>query len=154
MDCSTPGFPVLHQLPEPAQTHVHWVSDAMQPSHPLPSPSPAFNLSENQGLFQWVGSLHQLAKRLEFQLQHHPSNEYSGLISFRTDWFDLLAVQGNLKSCLQHHSSKASIFGTQLSLWSNSHIHTQLLEKPQLWLDGPLLAKSCLCFLKCCLGWS
>ena len=69
-------------------------------------------------------------QRLEFQLQHHSSNEYLGLISFRIDWFDLPAVPRNLKSLLQHHSSKASIFGAQLSLWSNSHIHTWLLEKP------------------------
>ena len=71
MDCSTPGFPVHHQLPEPTQTHVHWVGDAIQPSHPLSSPSPpVFNLSQHQGLFQWVGSSHQLAQVLEFQLQH------------------------------------------------------------------------------------
>ena len=78
-------------------THIHWVSDASQLSHPLSSASsPAFNLSQHQGLFQWVGSLHEVAKVLE--LQHHsPSNEYSGLISFRIDWFDLLAVQGTVK---------------------------------------------------------
>ena len=70
MDCSTPGFPVHHQLPEFTQTHVHWFGDAIQPSHPLSSPSPPFNLSEHQGLFQWVSSLHQVAKVLEFQLQH------------------------------------------------------------------------------------
>ena len=71
MDCSTPGFPVLHHLPEFAQTHVHRVSDAMQPSHPLPFPSlPAFNLSQHQGLFQWVGPSHQMDKVLELQLQH------------------------------------------------------------------------------------
>ena len=71
MDCSMPGFPVLHYLPEFAQTHVHWVGDAVQPSHHLSSPSPpAFNLSQNQGLFQWVSSSHQLAKVLELQLQH------------------------------------------------------------------------------------
>ena len=70
-NCSTPGFPLLHQLPELAQTHVHWVGDAIQPSHPLLSPSPpAFNLSQHQGLFQWVSSSHQVAKALEFQLQH------------------------------------------------------------------------------------
>ena len=69
-DCSTPGFPVHHQLPEPAQIHVHWVGDASQPSHPLSSPSPAFNLSQHQGLFKWVSSLHQVAKGLELQLQH------------------------------------------------------------------------------------
>ena len=83
MDCSTPGFPVHYQLPELAQTHVHWVRDAIQPSHSLSSPSlPAFNLSQHQGLFQGVSSLHQVAKVLEFQLQISPSNEYSGLISF------------------------------------------------------------------------
>ena len=108
MDCSTPGFPVHHQLLELAQTHVHRVSDAIQPSHPLLSASPpAFNLSQHQGLFQGVSSSHQVAKVLE--LQHQSSNEYSGLISFNIDWFDLLAVQGTLKSLLQHHSSKASI---------------------------------------------
>ena len=71
MDYSTPGFPVHHQLPELTQTHVHRVGDAIQPSHPLSSPSPpAFDLSQYQGLFQWVSSLHQVAKVLEFQLQH------------------------------------------------------------------------------------
>ena len=71
-DCSTPDFPVLHHLLELAQTHVHWVGDAIQPSHPLLSPSPpTFNLSQNQGLFQWINSLHEVAKVLEFQLQHH-----------------------------------------------------------------------------------
>ena len=110
MDCSTPGLPVHHQLPELTQIHVHWVGDAIQTSRPLSSPSPpAFNLSQHQGLFQWVSSSHQVAKVLELQLQHQPSNEYSGLISFRIDWFDLLAVQRTLRSLLQHHSSKASI---------------------------------------------
>jgi len=72
MDCSTPGLPVHHQLPEFTQTHVHWVGDAIQPSHPLSSPSPpALNLCQHQGLFQWVSSSHQVAKVLEFQLQHH-----------------------------------------------------------------------------------
>ena len=110
MDHSTPGFPVLQDLPELAQTQVHWVGDAIQPSHPLSSPSPAPNPSQHQGLFQWVNSLHEVAKVLEFQLQHSPSNEHPGLISFRMDWMDLLAVQRTLKSLLQHHSSKASIF--------------------------------------------
>ena len=110
MDCSMPGFPVLHHLPELAQTHVHWVSDDIQTSRPLSSPSPpAFNISQHQGLFQWVSSSHQVAKVLELQLQYQPYNEYSGLISFRIDWFDLVAVQGTLKGLLQHHSSKASI---------------------------------------------
>ena len=110
MDCSSPGLPVHHQLPEFTQTHVHWVGDAIQSSHPLSSPSPpAFNLSQHQGLFKWVSSFHQVAKVLEFQLQHQSFNEHSGLTSFRMDWLDLLAVQGTLKSLLQHHSSKASI---------------------------------------------
>ena len=82
MDCSTPGLPVHHQLLEFTQTHVHWVSDAIQPSHPLSSPSPpAFNLSQHQGLFKWVSSSHQVAKVLEFQLQHQ-----SFQLIFRTDF--------------------------------------------------------------------
>ena len=114
---STPGLPVRHQLSEFTETHVHWVSYAIQPSHPLLSPSPpAFNLSQHQGLFKWVSSSHQVAKVLEIQLQHQPFQWIFGLISFRMNRFDLLAVQGTLKSLLQHHSSKASLFGTQLSL--------------------------------------
>ena len=92
-------------------TPTHWVSDAIQPSHPLLSPSPpAPNPSQHQVLFQWVNSSHEVAKVLEFQLQHQSFNEHPGLISFRMDWLHLLAVQGTLKSLLQHHSSKASIF--------------------------------------------
>ena len=110
IDCSMPGYSVLHCLLEFAQIHVHWVGEAIQPSHPLlPPSSPAFHLSQHQGLFQWVSSSHQVTKVLELQFGISPSNEYSGLISFRIDWFDLLAVQGTLKSLLQHHSSKASI---------------------------------------------
>ena len=114
MDFSTPGFPVPYQLPELAQTHVHRVSDAIQPSHPLPSPSPpALNLSHYQGLFKRASSSHQvsqsIAKYCSFSCSICPSNEYSGLISFRMDWLDLLAVQGTLKSLLQHHSSEESI---------------------------------------------
>ena len=110
MDCSTPGLPVHHQLPEFAQTHVHRVSDAIQLSHPLSSPSPpAFNLSQHQGLFQWVSSLHQVAKVLEFQLQHQSFQWILRVDVFRIDWFGLLAVQGTLKSLLQHCSSKAAI---------------------------------------------
>ena len=111
MDCSTPGFPALHHLLELVQTHVHWVSDAIQPSHhPLLSLSlPAFNLSQHQGLFQWVGFQIRWSNYWSFSFSISPSNEYSGLISFRIDWFDLLAIQGTLKSLLQHHSSKASV---------------------------------------------
>ena len=78
---------------------VHWISDAIQPSHPLSPSSPfAFSVFQHQGLFQWVGSSHQVAKVLEFRLQISPSNTHSGLIFLRVDWFDLLAVQGTLKS--------------------------------------------------------
>ena len=128
MDCSWPDLPVHHQLPELTETHVHRVGDAIQLSHPLSSPSPAFNLSQHQGLFRWVSSLHQVAKVLEFQLQHQSSNEHSGLISFRMDWLDLLAVQGT------HNSLQfKSIISLGLSFLyspSNSHIHAWLLEKP------------------------
>ena len=87
MDCSTPGFPIHHQLLELAQTHIHWVGDSIQPTHPLLSPSPpAFNLSQHQHLFQWVSSSHQVAKVSELQLQHQSFHEHSGLISFMTDW--------------------------------------------------------------------
>ena len=121
MDCSTPGFPVHHQLPEPAQTHVRRIGDAIQPSHPRLSPSPpAFNLPQHQSLFQWVSSSHQVAKVWSFSLSTSPSNEFSGLISFRINWFDLLVVQETLKSLLQHHSSKASI------LWHSALFLVQL----------------------------
>ena len=104
MDCSTPGFPVLHHLTELAQTQVHWVRDAIQPSRPLSSPClPAFSLSQHQGHFQWVGSLCiRWPKYWSFTFSTSLSNGYSGLISFRMDWLDLLAVQGILKSILQH----------------------------------------------------
>ena len=113
MDCSKPGFPFLQyhqQLPSISQTHVHWVNDAIQPSHSLSPPSPlALHLSQHQGCFQWFSSSHQVAKYWSFSFSISPSSEYSGLISFRMDWLDLLEVQGTLKSLLQHHSSKASI---------------------------------------------
>ena len=112
MDCSTQGFPVHHQLPEPTQTSVHRFSDAIQSFHPLLSPSPAYNLFQHQCLFKnmlFVSVLHiRWPKYWSFSFNIRPSNEYSGLISFRIDWFDLLAVQGTLKSLLQHHGSKAS----------------------------------------------
>ena len=121
MDCSTPGLPVHHQLPELTQTHVHWVSDAIQPSHPLSPPSPpAFNPSQHQGLFQWVGSSHLVAKVLELQPQNQSFHEHSGLISFRIDWFDLLVVQGTLKSLLQCYNSNASV------LWPSAFFTVQL----------------------------
>ena len=92
MDCSMPGLPVHHQLPEFTQTHVHWVGDDIQPSHPLPTLSPAFNLSQYQGPFQWVSSLHQVAKALELHFQHQSFHEYSGLISLGwTGWISWLS---------------------------------------------------------------
>ena len=110
MNHSTTGLPVHHQLLEFTQTHVHLVCDAIQPSHPLSSPSsPGHNPSQHQRLFQWVTSSHQVAKVLEIQLQHQSFQEHPGLISYRMDWLHLLVVQGTLKSLLQHHSSKASI---------------------------------------------
>ena len=141
MGCRRPGFPVLHQLPELAQIHVHRVGDVIQPSHPLSSPyPPAFNFSQHQGLFQWVSSSIRWPKYWSFSFSISPSNEYSGLISFRMDWFDLLAVQGTLKNFLQHHGSKASIlwclvfFIVQLS-------HPYLTTRKTIALDRPLLAK-------------
>ena len=115
MDGSKPGLPVHHQLLELAQTHVHWVGDTIQPSHPLSSPSLAFNLSQHQGLFIWW------PKYWSFSFSISPSSEYSGLISFRIDWFDLLAVQGTLKSLLRQ-LMKASIFWhTAFSVLQLSH---------------------------------
>jgi len=103
-------LPCLHHLPELAQTHVHWVGDAIQPSHPLSSPTPpAFNLSQHQGLFYESALCIRWPQYWNFSFSISPSNEYSGLISFRIDWYDLLAVQGTLKNLLQYHSSKASI---------------------------------------------
>ena len=108
IDCSTPGFPVLHYLPEFAQTHVHWVSDATQPSHPLSSPSPpAINLLSIRVFSNESALCIKWPKYWSFSFSISPSNEYSGPISFRMDWMDLLAVQGTLKSLLQHHSSTA-----------------------------------------------
>ena len=110
MDCNMPGFPTHHQLQEFAQTHVYRVSDIILPSHPHLSPfPPAFNLFQHQGLFQ-KSVLHiKWPKYWSFSFRISPSNEYSGFISFRIDWFHLFAVQGTLKSLLQHHNSKASI---------------------------------------------
>jgi len=110
MNRSTPGLPVHHQLLEVTQTHVHRVSDAVQPSHPLSTPSPlAPNPSQHQGLSS-ESTLHmRWPKSWSFSFSIIPSNEPPGLISFRMDWLDLLAVQGTLKGLLQHHSSKASI---------------------------------------------
>ena len=112
MNRSTPGLPVHHQLPEFTETHVHRVSDAIQPSHPLLSPSPpAINPSHHQS-FPMSQLFAQVTKVLKLQFQNFsisPSHEYLGWISFRIHWLDLLAVQGTPRSLLQHHSLKASI---------------------------------------------
>ena len=125
MDCSSPALPVHHQLLEFTQTHVHRVGDAIQPSHPLSSPFLPPSIFPSIRVFSNESVLHiRWPKCCSFSFSISPSNEYSGLISFR---MDLLAVQGTLKSLLQHHSSKASI------LWHSVffiHIHIQLLEKP------------------------
>ena len=138
MDCSTPGFPGHHQLPDFAQIHVHWVGNAIQPSHPLcplllPSIFPSIRVFSNESVLciRWP-------KYWSFSFSISPSKEYSELISFRIDWFDLLEVQGTLKSLLQHHSSKALIlqhwafFMVQLS-----HLY-MTTGKTMLWLDRPL----------------
>ena len=121
MNHSTSGLPVHHQLPEFTQTHVHWVGDAILPSHPLssflllPSIFPSIMIFSNESVLciRWP-------KYWDFSFSISPSNEYSGLISFRMDWLDSLADQGTLKSFLQHHSSKASI------LWCSAYFIVQL----------------------------
>ena len=146
MNLSTPGLPVHHQLLEFTQTHVHWVGDAIQPSHPLssllllPSIFPSIRVFSNESALciRWP-------KYWSFSFKISPSNEHPGLISLRMDWLDLLAVQGTLKNLLQHHSSKASIlqcsafFIVQLS---HPHMTTSIHD---YWknhsLDRPLLAK-------------
>ena len=109
MNRSTAGLPIHHQLPEFTQTHVHRVSDAIQRSHPLSSPSPAPSPSQDQGIYNESTLLMRWPKYWSFSFSIIPSKEHPGLISFRMDWLDLLAVQGTLKSSLQHHSSKASL---------------------------------------------
>ena len=110
MNCSIPSLPVHHQLPESTQTHVHWVGDAIQPSHPLSIPSLPASIFPSIRVFSNESDLHiRWPRYWSFSFSISPSNEYSGLISFRMDWLDLLAVQETLKSLLKHHSSKASI---------------------------------------------
>ena len=109
MDNSMPGLPIHHQLLEFTQTHVCWVSNTIQASHPLLSPSPpTFNLSQHKGLFQWLSPSHQIEKVLEVQLQHQSFQWIFSIDFFRMDLLDILGFQGTLKSLLQHHSSKAS----------------------------------------------
>ena len=126
MDSSTPGFPALHYLPEVAQTHIHWVGDAIQPSHPLlyllllPSIFPSIRVFSNESVLCIRYWKKYWPKYWNFSFSISPSNEYSALISFRIDWFDLHEVQGTLKSLLQYRSSKASI------LWHSAFFMVQL----------------------------
>ena len=114
MDCSTPCFPVLDHLLKLAQTHVHWVSDVIQPSRPLSCPSPAFNLSSIRG-FSNESDIHiRWPKYWSFSFSINPSNEYAGLVSLKIDWFDLLAVQGTLKSSLTSHFKNISFLAFSL----------------------------------------
>ena len=128
MDCSLPGFPVHHQLPGLVQTRVHQVGDAIQPSHPLlllPSIFPSIRVFSNESVLciRWP-------KYWSFSFSISPSNEYSGLISFRIDWLDLLAVQGTLKRLLQYHRSKVSILQwSAFFIIQLSHPYTWQLEK-------------------------
>ena len=131
-DCSMPGFPVLHHLLEFAQTHAHWVSDAIQLSYPLsPTSPPALNLSQHQGLFQWVGSLYLVAKVLELQFQHQFFQRIlnSWFPLGLTGWISLLS-KGFLRAFFNITVQKNQFFSAQPSLSSNSHIHIWLLEKP------------------------
>ena len=123
MNCRMPGLPVHHQLPEFTQTHVHRVGDTIQPSHPLFSPSPPAPIPPSIRIFSNESTLPmRWPKYWSFSFSISPSNEHPGLVSFRMDWLDLLAVQGTLKSLLQHHSSKASI------LWCSAFFTVQLLH--------------------------
>ena len=130
MNHRMPGLPVNHQLPWFTQTHVHQVDDDIQTSHPLSCPSPpALNLSQHQGLFQWVSSSHQGPKYWNFSLNISTSNEHPVLISFRMDWLDSLQSKG-LLSVFSNTTVQKQFFGAQLSSQSNSHIYTWPLEKP------------------------
>ena len=121
MNHSTQGLPVHHQLPEFTQTHVHWVSDAILPSHPLLSSSLLSSIFPSIRVFSNQSALRiRWPKYSSFSFNISPSNEHPGLISFRVNWMDLLTVQGTLRSLLQHHSSKASI------LWCSAFFRVQL----------------------------
>ena len=131
MNCTTPGLPAHHQLPELPQTHVYWVGDAIQPFHPViafSSHLQSFPASWSFPVSQLFASSGQ--KYWSFSFSISTSNEYSGLVSFCIDCFDLLAIQRTLKTLLSTMVRKHQVFSAQRSLWSNSHIHIWLLEKP------------------------
>ena len=148
MDCSTSSLPVLHCLLEFALTHVHWVNDAIQPSHPLSFPSPSvFNLSQHQSLFQWVVLCVRWSKYGSFSFSTSSFHEYLGLVFFRIDSFDLFTIQGTLKHLLQQHNSKASILGcSTFFMVQLSHLY-MTTGKTMALIIGHLSAKRCLCFL-------
>ena len=151
MDCNAPGFPALHHLPVCSDScpSSQWCHPTIS-SSVTPSP-PAFDLSQHQGLFQWVGSSIRWPKYWSFSFNISPSNEYSGLISFRIEWF-ALAVQGILRSHLQHHSSKTIILRhSAFFMVQISHLY-MTTGKTIAWQNRPLLAKWCLWFLICYLG--
>ena len=155
MDCSTPGFSVLHHLPELAQTHIHWVGDAIQPSHPLLSPSPpALNLSQHQGLFQWVGSSHQVAKGLQLQCQHR-SFQWIFRVDLFLDWLARSPCSPRDSQESSPTPPSKSISSFVLSLLSAlTHISIYDCWKNHSFnLYGPLLAKWRLRYLIYCLGW-
>ena len=157
MDCSTPGFPVHHQLPELSQTHVHCIGDTIQPPHPLSSPSPStFNLSQHQGLFQRVGSLHQVVKVLEFQL-HHQDFQWIRT-NFLQDWlvgFPCSPRDSQASSTLQIKSINTSA----LSFLYSPTLFTVQLSYPYMTtgktiaLTRQTFVGNTICFLICCLGW-
>ena len=153
--CSMPSHCVPHHLPEFAQIHVHCIGDAIQPSDPLTPSSPsALDLSQHQGLFQLVVCLHQMTKILELQLQHQSFQWMFRVDRLKINWFDLLAVQGTLRSLLQHHSSKA------LVLWRSAFFTVQLSQpymttgKTVALTVWTFVCRVCLCFLTHCLGLS
>ena len=153
MDYSKPGFPVLHYLLEFAQTHVHWIGDAIQPFHPLSDSSPpALSISQHQGFFQWVSSLHQVAKVLELQLQHQ-SFQWIFKIDFLYYWlvFAPCSPSDSQESSPILQFENHQFFGAQSSFWSNTNICIWLLKIPQLWLDRVLSENWCLSFLVCCI---
>ena len=154
MNCSAPGFPVLHYLLEFYHTHIHWFSDAIQPSHDLLPPSPALNLYQHQSLFQWVSSASggQSIRVLA---------SASVLLIYIQGWYPLgftsliyVLSKGLWRVFSSTIAWKHQFFGAQPSLWSSSHVHTRPLGEPQLWVYSHLSAKWRACSLTRCLGWS